>query len=41
MTPCGIIIVEKKRWLGQVNNEGVSLIIVDLSNNATLFVYYV
>ena len=41
MAPCDIIAVEKERWTRWADSEGVLLITVDFSDNATLFVYYI
>ena len=40
MAPCDVIAVEKKRWTKRADSEGVLLITIDFSDNATLFVYY-
>ena len=41
MAPCDVITVEKERWTKRAGSEGVLLITVDFSDNATLFVYYI
>ena len=40
MAPCDVIAVEKKRWTKRADSEGVLLITIDFSDNATLFIYY-
>ena len=41
MAPCDVIVVEKERLSRRADSEGVLLITVDFSDNATLFVYYI
>ena len=41
MAPCDVIVVEKERWTGWADSEGVLLITVDFSDKATLFVYQI
>ena len=41
MALCDVIVVEKERWTRGADSEGVLLITVDFSDNATLFVYHI